>query len=82
MPYVEMTAADLPHHKVCRVVLNPDTHDPDLVPDRIVYATQEGDYVYCAQPAFLDALIRLFQSLEKGGEDDAARPSCVRGNHS
>ena len=48
MPYVEMTAADLPHHKVCRVVLNPDAYDPNLVPDRIVYAAQEGDYVHGA----------------------------------
>ena len=32
----------------------------------------ESQDVYCAQPAFLDALIALFQSIEKGGEDDAA----------
>ena len=31
----------------------------------------ESQDVYCAQPAFLDALIHLFQSLEKGGKDDA-----------
>ena len=29
----------------------------------------ESQDVYCAQPAFLDALIQLFQSIEKGGED-------------
>ena len=42
----------------------------------------ESQDVYCAQPDFLDALIQLFQALEKGGNNDAARPSCVRGNHS
>ena len=42
----------------------------------------ESQDVYCAQPAFLDALIHLFQSIEKGGDNDAARPSCVRGDHS
>lgn len=31
----------------------------------------ESQDVYCAQPAFLDALIALFQSIEKGGKDDA-----------
>ena len=30
----------------------------------------ESQDVYCAQPDFLDALIQLFQSIEKGGEDD------------
>lgn len=30
----------------------------------------ESQDVYCAQPAFLDALIKLFQSIEKGGKDD------------
>lgn len=30
----------------------------------------ESQDVYCAQPAFLDALIRLFQSIEKGGNND------------
>ena len=34
MPYQQMTAADLPNYKVCRVVLNPDAYDPGLVPDR------------------------------------------------
>ena len=33
----------------------------------------ESQDVYCATPVFLDALIHLFQSLEKGGEDDAER---------
>ena len=31
----------------------------------------ESQDVYCARPAFLDALITLFQSIEKGGEDNA-----------
>ena len=31
----------------------------------------ESQDVYCAQPDFLDALIQLFQSLEKGGTNDA-----------
>lgn len=31
----------------------------------------EANDLYCAQPAFLDALIHLFQSIEKGGENDA-----------
>lgn len=31
----------------------------------------EANDLYCAQPTFLDALIHLFQSIEKGGEDDA-----------
>ncbi|WP_408931106.1 hypothetical protein ACKFRM_06695 [Corynebacterium sp. YSMAA1_1_D6] len=26
----------------------PDAYDPNLVPDRIVYAAQEGDYVHGA----------------------------------
>lgn len=30
----------------------------------------EANDLYCAQPTFLDALIRLFQSIEKGGKDD------------
>ena len=46
MPYQEMTAADLPNHKACRVVLNPDCYDPRLVPDRLVYAAQDGDTVF------------------------------------
>ena len=48
MAYQPMTAADLPRYKVCRVVLNPDTYDPNLVPDRIVYAAQDGDHVHGA----------------------------------
>lgn len=43
MPYVEMTAADLPHHKGCRVVLNPDAYDPNLVPDRLTFAAHDAD---------------------------------------
>lgn len=31
----------------------------------------EANDLYCAQPDFLDALIQLFQSIEKGGEEDA-----------
>lgn len=31
----------------------------------------ESRDLYCAQPDFLDALITLFQSIEKGGKDDA-----------
>ena len=41
--YQQMTAADLPKYKACRVALNPDTYSPDLVPDRIVYAAQHDD---------------------------------------
>ncbi|MGV0351654.1 hypothetical protein ACUY2G_12220 [Corynebacterium guaraldiae] len=48
MPYQRMTAADLPRFKVCRIVLNPDSYDPRLVPDRLVYAAREGDYVHGA----------------------------------
>lgn len=48
MPYQEMTAADLPNYRVCRIVLDPDTYDPRLVPDRLVYAAQDGNHVYGA----------------------------------
>ena len=48
MAYQQMTASDLPNYKVCRVVLNPDAYDPNLVPDRIVYAAQDGDHVHGA----------------------------------
>ena len=48
MPYVEMTAADLPNYKACRVVLNPDAYDPDLVPDRLTFAAQDAGAVYGA----------------------------------
>ena len=34
----------------------------------------ESQDVYCAQPAFLDALITLFQSLEKGGNTNEEIP--------
>lgn len=30
----------------------------------------ESRDLYCARPDFLDALITLFQSIEKGGEED------------
>ena len=30
----------------------------------------ESKDIYYASPAFLDALIQLFQSIEKGGEDN------------
>ena len=42
----------------------------------------ESQDIYCARPDFLDALIALFQSIEKGGNNDAPRPSRVRGHHS
>lgn len=48
MPYQQMTAADLPHHKTCRVVLNPATYDPAPVPDRIVFAARDGARIYGA----------------------------------
>lgn len=38
-----------------------------------IRAWLESQDIYCARPDFLDALIHLFQSLEKGGEDDAER---------
>lgn len=47
MPYQQMTAADRPNYRVCRVVLNPDAYDPNLVPDRIVYAAHDGDGTVC-----------------------------------
>lgn len=31
----------------------------------------ESQDVYCVRPDFLDALIALFQSIEKGGNNDA-----------
>lgn len=34
----------------------------------------ESQDVYCAQPAFLDALISLFQSIEKGGNTNEEIP--------
>ena len=45
MPYQPMTAADLPHHKGRRVVLNPDNYNPNLIADRIVFAAQKGDHI-------------------------------------
>ena len=48
MPYRQMTAADLPRYKGCRIVLNPELFDPGLVPDRLVYAAQEGGIVHGA----------------------------------
>ena len=30
----------------------------------------ESQDIYCARPTFLDALIKLFQSIEKGGKED------------
>lgn len=33
----------------------------------------ESQDIYCARPDFLDALIQLFQSIEKGGKDDASK---------
>lgn len=46
MPYQPMTAADLPRYKACRIVLDPDCYDPRLVPDRLVYAAQDGGTVF------------------------------------
>lgn len=46
MPYQQMTAAELPNYKVCRIVLNPELFDPRLVPDRLIYAAQDGDIVH------------------------------------
>lgn len=37
---------------------------------RDMAAWLESQDVYCASPAFLDALIHLFQSIEKGGNND------------
>lgn len=34
----------------------------------------ESQDVYCAQPDFLDALIQLFQALEKGGNTNEEIP--------
>lgn len=33
----------------------------------------ESQDVHCAPPQFLDALIRLFQSIEKGEDDDVVQ---------
>lgn len=45
--------------------------NPDHRAREDMRAWLESQDIYCAQPAFLDALIQLFQSIEKGGEDDA-----------
>lgn len=34
----------------------------------------ESRDLYCAQPGFLDALIKLFQSIEKGGDTNEEIP--------
>lgn len=47
--------------------------DPDHRARQDMRAWLEANDLYCARPAFLDALIHLFQSIEKGGEDDAER---------
>lgn len=56
------------------VSFNPNGLQPMPNPDHRaredMRAWLESQDVYCAQPAFLDALIRLFQSIEKGGEED------------
>lgn len=44
--------------------------NPDHRAREDMRAYLESQDVYCARPAFLDALIRLFQSIEKGGKDD------------
>lgn len=48
MAYQPMTAADLPNYKACRVVLNPETYDPDLVPDRLTFAAHDAGTVFGA----------------------------------
>ncbi|MGN6019819.1 hypothetical protein [Corynebacterium striatum] len=48
MPYVEMTAADLPRFKGRRVVLIPEAYSPDRVADRLIFAAQEGGIVFGA----------------------------------
>ena len=45
--------------------------NPDHRAREDMRAYLESRDVYCARPDFLDALIRLFQSIEKGGTDDA-----------
>ena len=45
--------------------------DPDHRARQDMRAWLESNDLYCAQPAFLDALIQLFQSIEKGGNNDA-----------
>lgn len=44
--------------------------DPNHRARQDMRAYLESRDLYCAQPDFLDALIQLFQSIEKGGEDD------------
>lgn len=44
--------------------------DPDHRARQDMRAWLESQDIYCARPDFLDALIALFQSIEKGGNDD------------
>lgn len=44
--------------------------DPDHRARQDMRAWLESQDIYCARPAFLDALICLFQSIEKGGNND------------
>ena len=44
--------------------------DPDHRARQDMRAYLESQDVYCARPDFLDALIQLFQSLEKEVQDD------------
>ncbi|MCG7450944.1 hypothetical protein MHK12_10935 [Corynebacterium kefirresidentii] len=45
--------------------------NPDHRAREDMRAYLESRDLYCARPDFLDALIHLFQSIEKGGKDDA-----------
>ena len=44
--------------------------DPDHRARQDMRAYLESRDVYCARPDFLDALIQLFQSIEKEVQDD------------
>lgn len=44
--------------------------DPDHRARKDMRAYLESQDVYCARPDFLDALIQLFQSIEKEVQDD------------
>ncbi|ERS46170.1 hypothetical protein QP943_02970 [Corynebacterium kefirresidentii] len=44
--------------------------DPDHRARQDMRAYLESQDVYCARPDFLDALIQLFQSIEKEVQDD------------
>ncbi len=48
MPYVEMTAVDLPRFKGRRVVLIPEAYSPDRVADRLIFAAVQDGIVHGA----------------------------------